>query len=73
MTNLRRCLDMLERCDITHVHTKHANAYRQKSSEAEHLPSCRLAKTVIVRSPNDYLMVGLPANCEMNLEELAAK
>jgi len=65
---------MLERFDIPHVHTKHANAYRAREvAEAEHLPPCRLAKTVIVRSPNDYFMVVLPANCKVNLEELAAK
>ena len=73
MTALRRCLDMLERYRIPHVHTSHANAYRAREvAEAEHLPPCMLAKTVIVHGPNGYAMAVLPADCKVDLEELAA-
>ena len=72
MNTLRRCLDMLERHGIPHVHTSHANAYRAREvAEAEHLPPYMLAKTVIVHGPNGYAMAVLPADCKVNLAELA--
>lgn len=73
MTALRRCVDMLENYQIPYVHTKHPNAYRAvEVAEAEHLPAYMLAKTVIVRSPNGYAMAVLPADCKIDLEQLAA-
>ena len=72
MTTLRRCLDMLERYQIPHVHTRHANAYSAREvAVAEHRPPYMLAKTVIVRSANGYAMAVLPADCKVDLEELA--
>ena len=72
MTALRRCLDMLERYQVPFVYTRHANAYTAREvAEAEHLPAYMLAKTVIVRGPNGYAMVVLPADCKVNLCELA--
>ena len=72
MTTLRRCLDLLERHRISHLHTSHANAYRAlEVAQAEHLPPYMLAKTVIVRGPDGYAMAVLPADCKVNLEELA--
>lgn len=72
MTTLRRCLDMLERYRIPHVHTSHANAYRAlEVAEAEHLPPYMLAKTVIVHSPNGFAMAVLPADCKADLDQLA--
>lgn len=72
MTTLRSCLDMLERYRIPHVHTSHANAYRAREvAAAEHLPPYMLAKTVIVRGPEGYAMAVLPADCKVDLDELA--
>jgi Ala-tRNA(Pro) deacylase len=72
MNTLQRCLDMLERYGIPHVHTRHANAYRAlEVAEAEHLPPYMLAKTVIVHGPNGYAMAVLPADCKVDLAELA--
>ena len=72
MTTLRRCLDMLERYRIPYVHTSHANAYRAREvAEAEHLPAYMLAKTVIVHGREGYAMAVLPADCKVDLEELA--
>ena len=72
MDTLRRCLDMLERYGIPHVHTSHANAYRAREvAEAEHLPAYMLAKTVIIHGPYGYAMAVLPADCKVDLDELA--
>jgi Ala-tRNA(Pro) deacylase len=63
---------MLERYRIPYVHTSHANAYRAREvAEAEHLPAYMLAKTVIVHGPEGYAMAVLPADCKVDLEELA--
>lgn len=73
MTTLRRCLHMLQRYRIPHVHTSHANAYRaQEVAQAEHLPAYMLAKTVILRDPNGYAMAVLPVDCKVDLDELRA-
>ena len=72
MTTLRRCLEMLKRHGIRHVHTSHANAYRAREvADAEHLPPYMLAKTVIVHGINGTVMAVLPADCKVDLEELA--
>ena len=72
MTTLRRCLEMLERNRVPHVHTSHANAYCARDvAEAEHLPPSMLAKTVIVHSADGYAMTVLPADCRVGLDELA--
>jgi Ala-tRNA(Pro) deacylase len=64
---------MLERYGIPYVHTTHANAYRAREvAEAEHLPPYLLAKTVIVRGPDGYAMAVLPADCKVDLEQLAS-
>jgi Ala-tRNA(Pro) deacylase len=64
---------MLENYQIPYVHTRHPIAYRAMDvAEAEHLPAYMLAKTVIVRSPNGYAMAVLPADCKIDLEQLAA-
>ncbi len=72
MNTLRRCLDMLDRYGIPHVHTSHGNAYRAREvAEAEHLPAYMLAKTVLVHTPYGYAMAVLPADCKVDLDEFA--
>jgi Ala-tRNA(Pro) deacylase len=74
MTTLQRCLEMLDRLQISHVHTRHPNAYRAlEVADAEHIPPRMLAKTVVVRGPNGYAMAVLPADYRINLDELAAR
>lgn len=74
MNTLRRCLDMLERYRIPYLHTKHANAYRAREvAAAEHLPPYMLAKSVLVRGPRSYALAVVPANCRVDLEQLATK
>jgi Ala-tRNA(Pro) deacylase len=72
MNTLQRCLHMLDRYGIPYVHTSHANAYRAREvAEAEHLPPHMLAKTVIVHGSYGYAMAVLPADCKVDLDELA--
>ena len=64
MTTLKRCIEFLDNNDIPYAHTRHANAYRARDvAAAEHLPPCRLAKTVIFSSDAGYGMAVLPADC----------
>jgi Ala-tRNA(Pro) deacylase len=73
MTTLRSCIQMLERHGIPYLHTRHSNAYRAREvADAEHLPPYMLAKTVILRGPDGFAMAVLPADCVVNLEDLAA-
>ena len=72
MTALRRCLSLLVRNHIPHLHTSHKNAYRAREvAEAEHLPPYMLAKNVIVYGPEGYAMAVVPADCKIGLEDLA--
>jgi Ala-tRNA(Pro) deacylase len=71
MTTLQRCLGMLERYRIPHLHTSHPNAYRAREvAESERLPARMFAKTVILHSVNGFAMAVLPADCTVLLEEL---
>ena len=73
MTTLKRCIEFLDNNDIPYAHTRHANAYRARDvAAAEHLPACRLAKTVVFSSDDGYGMAVLPADCLLDLEEVAA-
>jgi Ala-tRNA(Pro) deacylase len=74
MTTLKRCIEFLDNNDIPYAHTRHANAYRARDvAAAEHLPACRLAKTVIFSSDDGYGMAVLPADCLLDLEEVAER
>jgi Ala-tRNA(Pro) deacylase len=72
MTTLRRCIDFLDRNRVSYAHTTHANAYRAlEVAYAEDLPPHKFAKTVIFFGDHCYAMAVLPADCTVDLEELA--
>ncbi len=72
MTTLRRCIELLDRKLIPYTHTHHANAYRARDvAAAEHLPPDKLAKTVIFCGDDFYAIAVLPADCMVDLDELA--
>jgi Ala-tRNA(Pro) deacylase len=63
---------MLERYQVPHQHTRHANAYTaREAAAAEQLPPHLFAKTVIFRGCLGYAMAVLPADCIVHLDELA--
>lgn len=73
MKALQRCLRMLDRFRIGHVHTRHANAYTAlEVAKAEHLPPYMFAKTVVLRSCQGYCIAVLPADCTVDLAELGS-
>jgi Ala-tRNA(Pro) deacylase len=72
MTTLQRCIDFLDSKRIHYTHSTHPIAYRAHDvAAAEHLPAYILAKTVVFCGDNCYAMAVLPADCEVDLEELA--
>jgi Ala-tRNA(Pro) deacylase len=74
MGTLQRCTELLERRHIHYTHTRHANAYRAREvAAAEHVPSSKLAKTVIFCGDSFYAMAVLPADCMLDLDELAVR
>jgi Ala-tRNA(Pro) deacylase len=72
MTALQRCLELLDENEVPYTHTKHTAAYRAlEVAEAEHLPPHMLAKTVVFRAGGGFALAVLPADCKVDLEELA--
>jgi Ala-tRNA(Pro) deacylase len=72
MATLQRCTELLDRKHIHYTHTRHANAYRAREvAAAEHLPPYKLAKTVIFCGDSFYAMAVLPADCMLDMDELA--
>ena len=72
MATLQRCTELLDRKRIPYTHTRHANAYRAREvAAAEHLPPYKLAKTVIFCGDSFYAMAVIPADCMLDLDELA--
>src|SRR5262245_11372914 len=73
MTDLRRCIEYLDRNRVPYTHTRHPNAYRAREvALAEHVPPYKLAKTVVFCGDSFYGMAVLPADRMTDLEELAA-
>ena len=71
MTTLKRCIDLLERNQVSHIHTRHSNAYRARDiATAEHLPASRVAKTVNFCGDKTYGIALLSTDRTVDLEEL---
>ncbi len=71
MTTLRQCIDLLDRSNVSYIHTRHANAYRARDlAAAENLPMSRVAKTVVFCADKVYGIALLPADRTVDLEEL---
>jgi Ala-tRNA(Pro) deacylase len=72
MTTLRRSLDLLDRSEVSYIHTRHPNAYRARDlATAEHLPASRVAKAVVFCADKVYGIALIPADRVVDLEELA--
>ena len=69
MTTLQRCLNYLDAHQIRYAHTTHSPAYTaEEVAAAEHLPPHRMAKSVILRDTEGYLMVVVPADSYVDME-----
>lgn len=73
MTTLQTCLTYLDRHGVRYAHTVHSPAYTaEEVAAAEHMPPHRLAKTVVCRDNNGYLLAVVAADDFVDLEQLRA-
>ena len=71
MTTLQGCLNYLDEHGVRYAHTTHSRAYTaEEVAAAEHLPAHRLAKTVVCRDEDSYLMVVVPADSHVDIAQL---
>lgn len=71
MTTLQKCLNYLDTHGSRYTHTTHSAAYTaEEVAAAEHLPPHRIAKTVVFQSSDGYLMVVVPADSYVDLEQV---
>lgn len=71
MTTLQSCLNYLDVHGIRYAHTTHSLAYTaEEVAAAEHMSPHRMAKTVVCRSNDSYLMVAVPADAYVDMEQL---
>jgi len=71
MTTLQNCLTYLQANGIRFAHTTHSPAYTaEEVAAAEHMPPHRMAKTVVFRDNDGYVMVVVPADSYVEVEKL---
>jgi Ala-tRNA(Pro) deacylase len=71
MTMLRKSLHYLDSHRIRYAHTTHSPAYTAEGvAAAEYMPPDRMAKTVVCRDNDGYLMVAVPADSQVDLQQL---
>ncbi|HSU29690.1 MAG TPA: YbaK/EbsC family protein [Bryobacteraceae bacterium] len=71
MSTLQNCLNYLDTRGVRYVHTTHSHAYTaEEVAAAEHLPAHRMAKTVVCRDDDSYLMVVVPADSHVDMTQL---
>ena len=71
MTTIQKCLGYLDQHGIRYAHTMHSLAYTAAEvAAAEHMPSHRMAKTVICLGNDGYVMVVVPGDSYVDLEQL---
>jgi Ala-tRNA(Pro) deacylase len=71
MNTLQNSLSYLRSQRVRFAHTTHSAAFTaEEVALAEHLPPNRMAKTVLVRDNDGYVMAVIPADCYVDLERL---
>jgi Ala-tRNA(Pro) deacylase len=66
-----RLIEYLEQNKVWFVHMSHARAYTaQEIAAAQHVPGREMAKTVILKADQDFVMVVLPATQRIDLKVL---
>jgi Ala-tRNA(Pro) deacylase len=71
MSTLENCLNYLDAHGIRYAHTTHSPAYTaEEVAAAEHMPAHRMAKTVVCRDNEGYLMVVVPGDSYVDLDQL---
>lgn len=73
MTTLQSCLDYLDCHGVRYTHTSHTPAYTAKDvAVAEFLPAHSVAKVVVFRGDRGYLLVVVPADLYVDVEQVRA-
>lgn len=73
MSTLQTCLNYLNACEVRYTHTSHPFASTAEDvAEAENMPPHRVAKTVVCQSEDGHLMVVVPANSYVDMDQLRA-
>src|SRR6266404_5308878 len=68
---LSRILEYLNQNGVPYNHHAHPDAYTAREvAEAEHVPTCEVAKTVVFVDENGYGMAVLSADCAVDMHEL---
>ncbi|MBV8550610.1 MAG: YbaK/EbsC family protein [Acidobacteriaceae bacterium] len=71
MSTLQNCFNYLNGHGIRYAHTTHSPAYTaEEVAAAEHIPPHRMAKTVVCRDKDGYVMVVVPADSYVDLEQV---
>jgi Ala-tRNA(Pro) deacylase len=71
MTTLQTCLNYLDTHGVRYVHTSHSPAYTaEEVAAAEYLPLHRMAKTVVCRNVDRYMLVVVPADSYVDMEQV---
>lgn len=71
MTTLNNSLNYLDAQGIRYAHTTHSPAYTAEEVAAvEHMPPQQIAKTVVFASSDGYLMAVVPADSDVDVDEV---
>ena len=71
MNTLQQSMNYLDTHEVRYAHTTHSLAYTaEEVATAEHIPPHRMAKTVVCRDLEGFLMVVVPADSYVDLEQL---
>jgi Ala-tRNA(Pro) deacylase len=71
MSTMQNSLNYLDSHGIQYAHTTHSLAYTaEQVARAEHMPPHRMAKTVVCRDGDGYVMAVVPADSHVDLEQL---
>lgn len=71
MSTLQNCLNYLRAQRVRFAHTTHSPAFTaEEVALAEHMPTDRMAKTVLVRDNDGFVMAVVPADSYVDLERL---
>jgi Ala-tRNA(Pro) deacylase len=73
MTALQACLNYLDVNEVRYTHTTHPVAYTAREvAAAEFMPPHRIAKTVVFCDGSEYLLVVVPADTYVDIEQVRA-
>lgn len=71
MNTLQSCLTYLDRSGVRYTHTTHPPAFTAREvAVAEFMPAHRVAKAVVLRGDRGYVLVLVPADSFVDLEQL---